>query len=77
MRGLDRIKLDPTFIPPQIETKAVILICPRVATKSILKKPGSKAAIRKRVSFNSSFYTARIIAKQYIAEWKKEKKGSL
>ena len=70
---MDRIKLDPTFTPPQIETKAVILICPKVTTKSILKKPGTKAAIVKRVSFNSSYYTARIIAKQCIAEWKKKK----
>ena len=77
LRSLDRIKLDPSFIPPQVEAKAVILICPRVATKSILKKPGSKSTTVKRVSFNSSFYTARIIAKQYIKEWKKKSKEDL
>ena len=77
LRSQDRIKIDPSFKPPQMEVKSVILICPKVSTKSILKKPGSKSTIRKNVSFDTSFYTARIIAKQSIKEWKKVNKEGL
>ena len=75
MRGLDRNKLDSNYINPQIETKSVILICPKVATKNILKKPLSKAATQKRLSFDSTYYSARIIAKQSIAKTKKKTSG--
>ena len=77
LRSQDRIKIDPSFKPPHVEVKSVILICPKVSTKSILKEPGSKFTIRKNVSFDTSFYTARIIAKQSIKEWKKANKEGL
>ena len=77
LRSQDRIKLDPSFKPPNVEAKLVVLICPTVSTRGILKKPGSKSTTKKNVSFDTSFYTARIIAKQSIKEWKKANKESL
>ena len=73
----DRIKLDPSFKPPHVEAKLVVLICPTVSTRSILKKSGSKSTIKKNVSFDTSFYTTRIIAKQSIKEGKKANKEGL
>ena len=73
----DRIKLDPSFKPPNMEAKLVVLICPKVSTRSILKKSGPKSTIRRNVSFDTSFYTARIIANQSIKEWKKANKEGL
>ena len=70
----DRIKLDPDYLKPEIEVKIVKLIsdCVPVPLKGILKKPGSRLSIRKNLSFNATFHTARIVAKQSIKEWKQE-----
>ena len=77
LRSQDRIKLDPSFKPPNVEVKMVVLICPTVPLRGILKKPGSKSNIKKNVCFNASFHTARIIAKQSIKEWKESNKESM
>ena len=70
----DRIKLDPTYNPPEVEVKTVKLICDciPVPLRGILKKPGSRLSIHKNVSFDATFHTARIVAKQSIKEWKQE-----
>ena len=74
LRNQDRIKLEPTYNPPEVEVKTVKLICDciPVPPRGILKKPGSRLSIRKNVSFDATFHTARIVAKQLIKEWKQE-----
>ena len=76
LRSQDRIKLDPSFRPPNVEAKTVVLICSTVPLRGILKKPGSKSNIKKNVCFDASFHTARIVAKQSIKEWKEANKES-
>ena len=72
----DHIKLDPDYIKPEVELKTVKLIsdCIPVPQRGILKKPNSRRiSFPKNVSFNATFYTARIVAKQSIKEWKQGK----
>ena len=74
LRNQDCIKLDPTYKPPEVEVKTVKLICDCISVplRGILKKPGSRLSIRKNVSFDATFHTARIVAKQSVKEWKQE-----
>ena len=74
LRNQDCMKLDPDYIKPEVEVKTVKLIsdCIPVPRRGILKKPGSRLSIRKNVSFDATFHTARIVAKQSIKEWKQE-----
>ena len=74
LRNQDRIKLDPDYIKPEVKLKTVKLIsdCIPVPQRGILKKPDSRLSIRKNVSFDATFHTARIMAKQSIKEWKQE-----
>ena len=75
LRSQDRIKLDPDYIKPEVEVKTVKLIsdCIPVPRRGILKKPNSRLSIRKNISFDATFHTARIVAKQSIKEWKQGK----
>ena len=70
LRNQDRIKLDPTYNPPEVEVKTVKLICDciPVPPRGILRKLGS----RPYISFDATLHTARIVAKQSIKEWKQE-----
>ena len=74
LRNQDRIKLDPTYKNPETEAKTVKLICDciQVPQRGILKKPGSRIINYKNVSFDATFHTARIVAKQSIKEWIQE-----
>ena len=74
LRSQDRIKLDPSYKDPDTEVKTVKLIndCIQVPQRGILKKTGSRTIKYKNVSFDATFHTARIVAKQSIKEWIKE-----
>ena len=76
MRSLDCIKINPEYVKPDIEVKTVKLIndCVMAPLKGILKKPNSrKVSFAKNVCFDTTFHTARIVAKQSIKEWKQGK----
>ena len=79
LRNQDHIKLDPTYKNPEIEAKTVKLICDciQVPLRGILKKPGSRLTIHKNVSFDATFHTARIVAKQSIKECIQESTQSI
>ena len=69
---MNRLRLHEDYTKPETEVKSVKLISDGVKApvKGILKKPGSKkTSLVKNVGFDSSFHTARIIAKQCIKEW--------
>ena len=74
LRNQDRIKLDPAYKNPESEAKTVKLIsdCIQIPKRGILKKPGSRINKYKNVSFDATFHTASIVAKQSINEWIKE-----
>ena len=72
LRSLDRLKLHKDYKKPEVEAKSIKLTKVEVKApiKGILKKPGSRRpTLIKNVGFDSSFHTARIIAKQSIKEW--------
>ena len=72
LRSLDRLKLHKDYAKPEVEVKSIKLINDGVKApiKGILKKPGSKKiSFTKNVCFDSTFHTARIVAKQCIKEW--------
>ena len=71
---ISAIRIVSNWTPPEVEVKTVKLICDciPVPPRGILKKPGSRPSIRKNVSFDATFHTARIMAKQSIKEWKQE-----
>ena len=72
LRSLDRLRLHKDYVKPDVEVKSIKLINDGVKApiKGILKKPGSRnVSFTKNVCFDSTFHTARIVAKQCIKEW--------
>ena len=74
LRNQNRMKIHPDYKKPDLEAQTVKLIndCVQMPIKGILKKPGSRIKTYNNVSFDATYHTARLVAKQSIKDWIKE-----
>ena len=75
LRNQDKMKIHPDYRKPDLEVKSIRIKvdCKQMPMKGILKKPGLTSKTYKNVCFDSSFHTARLIARQSIKDWLKMK----